>query len=79
MMVKCEVVTIAATNFNAVLIRLVAQVKISLLLKIQWREQDFLSEHGCGSVWELRSRDHDDAESGSTSRARGEDVEIGIG
>jgi hypothetical protein len=54
-------------------------VKISLLLKIQWREHDYLSEHRCGSVWELRSSDHDDAESGSTSRARGEDVEIGIG
>jgi hypothetical protein len=62
-----------------VLTRLVAQVKISLLLKIQWREHDYLSEHGCGSVWELRSLDHDDAESGSTHRARGEDVEIGIG
>jgi hypothetical protein len=38
MMVKREVETVAATNFNAVLIRLVAQVKISLLLKIQWRK-----------------------------------------
>ena len=54
-------------------------MKISLLLKIQWRENDYLSEHGCGSVRELRSHDHDDAESGSTCRARGEDVEIGIG
>ncbi len=58
--------------------RLVAHVKISLLLKIQWQEHDYLSEHGCGSVRELWSRDHDDAESGSTCRARGEDVEIGI-
>ncbi len=66
-------------NFNAVLIRLVAQVKISLLLKIQWREHDYLSERRCCSVWELWSRDHDDAESGYTHRARGEDVEIGIG
>ncbi len=65
--------------FNAVLIRLVAQVKISLLLKIQWGEHDYLSEHRCGSVWELWSHDHDDTESGSTHRARGEDVEIGIG
>ncbi len=54
-------------------------MKISLLLKIQWREHDYLSEHRCGSVRELRSSDHDDAESGSTCRARGEDVEIGIG
>ena len=37
-MVKREVETVAATNFNAVLIRLVAQVKISLLLKIQWQK-----------------------------------------
>ncbi len=65
--------------FNEILIRLVAQVKISLLLKIQWQEYDYLSEHKCGSVRELRSGDHDDAESGSTRRARGEDVEIGIG
>ncbi len=65
--------------FNAVLIRLVAQVKISLLLKIQWQEHDYLSEHSCGSVPELRSCDNDDAKSGSTHRARGEDVEIGIG
>ncbi len=65
--------------FKAVLIKLVAQVKISFLLKIQWQEHDYLSEHGCGSVWELRSRDHDAAESGSTRRARGEDVEIGKG
>ncbi len=41
--------------FNAVLIRLVAQVKISLLLKIQKQEHDYLSKHGCGSVGELRS------------------------
>ncbi len=54
-------------------------MKISLLLKIQWQEHDYLSEHGCGSVRELRSRDHDDTESGSTPRARGKDVEIGIG
>ncbi len=54
-------------------------MKISLLLKVQWREHDYLSEHRCGSVRELWSRDHDDAESGSTSRARGNDVEIGIG
>ncbi len=47
--------------FNAVLIRLVVQVKISLLLKIQWQEHDYLSEHWCGSVRELWSRDHDDA------------------
>jgi hypothetical protein len=60
--------------FNAVLIRLVAQVKISLLLKLQWQEHDYLSEH----VPELRTRDHDDAESGSTHRERGKDVEIGI-
>ncbi len=53
-------------------------MKICLLLKIQRREHDYLSEHGCGSVRELWSRDHDDAESGSTCRARGEDVEIGI-
>ncbi len=65
--------------FNPVSIRLVVQVKISLLLKIQWQEHDYLSEHGCGSVQELRSCDNDDAESGSTCRARGEDVEIGIG
>ncbi len=57
-------------SFNEVLIRLVAQVKISLLLKIQWREHDYLSEHGCGSVRELRSRYHDDTESGSMRRAR---------
>ncbi len=54
-------------------------MKISLLLKIQWREHDYLSEHRCSSVRELRSSDHDDAESGSKLRARGEDVEIGIG
>jgi hypothetical protein len=54
-------------------------VKISLLLKIQWQDHDYLSEHGCGSVRESRSRDLDDAESGSTRRARGEDVKIGIG
>ncbi len=54
-------------------------MKISLLLKIKWREHDYLSEHGCGSVQELRLCDHDDAESGSTCRARGEDVGIGIG
>ncbi len=52
---------------------------LSLLLKIQWREHDYSSEHRCGSVWELWSHDHDDAESGSARRARGEDVEIGIG
>jgi hypothetical protein len=40
-------------HFNAVLIRLDAQVKISLLLKIQWQEHDYLSEHRCGSVREL--------------------------
>ncbi len=40
-------------DFNAVLIRLVDQVKISLLLKIQWPEHDYLSEHRCNSVWEL--------------------------
>jgi hypothetical protein len=61
------------------LIRLVAEEKISLLLKIQLREHDYLSEHGCGSVRELRSHDHDDNKSGSTHRAKGEDVEIGIG
>ncbi len=65
-------------SFNKVLIRLVAQVKISLLLKIQWGEHDYFSEHRCGSVRELRSCDHDDAESGSMRRARGEGVEIGI-
>ncbi len=54
-------------------------MKISLLLKIQWQEHDYLSEHRCNSVQELWSRDHDDAESGSTRRARGEDIEIGIG
>jgi hypothetical protein len=54
-------------------------VKISLLLKIQWQERDYLSEHRCGSVQELWSHDHDDAESESTRRARGKDVEIGIG
>ncbi len=54
-------------------------MKISLLLKIQWREHDYLSEHGCGSVRELWSHDHDDAENGSTRRVRGKDVEIGIG
>ncbi len=66
-------------TFNAVLIRLIAQVKISLLLKIKWQEHDYLSEHRCGSVRELRSRDHDDAEIGFMRRARVEDVEIGIG
>ncbi len=54
-------------------------MKISLLLKIQCQEHDYLSEHRCGYVRELWSRDHDDAKSGSTCRARGEDVEIGIG
>ncbi len=54
-------------------------MKISLLLKIQWQEHDYLSEHECGSLRELRSGDHDDADSGSMHRARGEDVEIGIG
>ncbi len=42
----------------------------------------YLSEHRCGSVRKLQSRDHDDAKSGSTGRARGEDVKqdrIGIG
>jgi hypothetical protein len=32
-------------SLNTVLIRLVAKVKISLLLKIQWQEHDYLSEH----------------------------------
>ncbi len=54
-------------------------MKISLLLKIQWREHDYLSEHRCNSVRELWSHDHNDAESGFTRRARGEDIEIGIG
>jgi hypothetical protein len=62
--------------FNAVLIRLVDQVKISLLLKIQWQEHDYLSEHRCGSVQELKSRDPDDAESGSTRRAKGQGCRI---
>ena len=39
-------------------------MKISLLLKIQWREHDYLSEHRCGSVRELWSHDHDDAKNG---------------
>lgn len=44
MMVKRRVVTVAATNFNAVLIRLVDQVKITLLVKIQWRKTQFISD-----------------------------------
>jgi hypothetical protein len=78
-LVTSKLVLNSLISFNAVLIRLVAQVNISLLLNIQWREYDYLSEHRCGSVWELWSRDHDDTESGYTCRARGEDVEIGIG
>ncbi len=37
-LITIKMIMISYGNFNAVLIRLVAQVKISLLLKIQWRK-----------------------------------------
>ncbi len=44
--------------FNTILKRLVAWISSSLLLKIQWYEHHYLSEHGCHSVWEFQSCDH---------------------
>ncbi len=35
-------------------------IKPSLLLKIQWKEHHYLYEHGCYSVPDFYSRDHND-------------------
>jgi hypothetical protein len=37
----------------SLLIRLVAWIRSSLLVKLQWQEHDYISEHRCGSVREL--------------------------
>ncbi len=59
--------------FNTVLRGHVACIKSSLLLKIQWKEHYYLDEHGCYSVQDFYSRDHNDTESGSTGRESGGD------
>jgi hypothetical protein len=38
------------TCFNSVLRRLVAWIRSSLLVKIQWQKHHYTSEHGCYSV-----------------------------
>jgi hypothetical protein len=62
----------AMVNFNIVLKRRVALIKSSLLLKIQWSKHHYLSEHGCNSVREFWSCDHNDAESESLCREEGQ-------
>ena len=53
LMIKRGVETLAVTNFNTVLKSLVAWIRSSLLLKIQWLKHHYLSEHGCYSVREF--------------------------
>ena len=50
LMIKRGVETLAVTNFNTVLKRLVVWIRSSLLLKIQWLKHHYLSEHGCYSL-----------------------------
>jgi hypothetical protein len=61
-------------HINTLLRRHVACIKSSLLLKIQYKENHYLFEHGCYSVQDFKSRDHKDTESGSTCRERGRDI-----
>ncbi len=41
------------THFNTKLRSRVAWIRSSLLVKIQWQKHHYISEHRCGSVWDL--------------------------
>jgi hypothetical protein len=74
---KQRIKTIFILFFNAVLRRCVAWIRSSLLVKIQWQKHHYIAEHGCGSVRDLKSHDHNDVKSGSMSRGRDEDINQG--
>jgi hypothetical protein len=40
----------------------VAWIKSSLLLRIQWQEHHYLYKHGCYTLQNFKSHDHNDTE-----------------